>query len=163
MQILRLGSVLTLPKMQWPSGSLLFTVEACIVWPCWMTKPSLNLTRYAMDVMHHETDIEVLQQRLLLGWVTPMGWYRVRLATNSQFWETVHGLACAKVVVAQSTELVRSQIYVLEECLCGLTENALLTATDNNSRQVLPVVALSAILLGIVTVVYAREWMHVFM
>lgn len=65
------------------------------------------------------------QRRLLLGWTTPIGWFRVRISNALQFWGVQLRLAYAKKDSCQSNQIVRTQLYALEESLCNYTDDIL--------------------------------------
>lgn len=54
-----------------------------------------------------------------------MGWYRVRMENSLQFWKVQYHLAQAKMDDCQSSQVVRTQLYTLEEYLCNYTDHTL--------------------------------------
>lgn len=114
-------------------------------------------SRYRVTLLDDEVNVESIERRLLIRWGTPTGWYRVKLHNRSQFWDVTMRLARAKMEAAQSSDVIKTQIFTLEEFLCNLADRALAeqfergTTGATSSKLALMLVWLTVILLtGIV-------------
>ncbi|KAH9916133.1 uncharacterized protein B0H18DRAFT_958965 [Fomitopsis serialis] len=92
-------------------------------------------SRHRVTLLDGEVNVESIERRLLIRWTTPLGWYRVRLHDKVQFWDVMTGFARVKMEAAQSNDLIKTEIFTLEEYLCNLADRALFEQFERHSTE----------------------------